>query len=444
MNLVILGGGESGVGAAILGKKKNYSVFVSDFGKISDKYKSVLINEKIEFEEAQHSLEKLKKADLIIKSPGIPESAGIIKTLKALNKEIISEIEFAGMFTNAKKICITGSNGKTTTSMLLYEILKKGGYNVGLVGNIGKSFALSVAQDQYDYYVIEISSFQIDGLKDFECDSAVILNITPDHLDRYENKFQNYIDSKFKLVKHIKRDGNLVVCADDKEIMKNISKYNSHEINIDFFSLLKEEEMKAYISKDSLVLHTNEEKLKILINDLSLKGKHNMFNSMAAAIVSNSVGVKDKAIRESLSSFSSVEHRLEFVLKIRDVEFINDSKATNVNSTWYALDCMKKPVIWIAGGTDKGNDYTEIEQLVKEKVKAIICISKEYKKFEDFFTPLGRPIHLAENMNDAVKLSYQIADKQDVVLLSPACASFDRFKNYEARGTEFKNAVKAL
>lgn len=441
--ITILGCGESGMGAALLAKNKGYEVFVSDNSPIKDEYKQPLINEGILFEENGHSTNRILASDLIVKSPGIPEKAPIIKAIREKNISIISEIEFANQYTKAKIIAITGSNGKTTTTLLTYHIMKKAGFNVGLAGNIGKSFALSVLQNSYSYYVLEISSFQLDNIIHFKPDIAIIMNITPDHLDRYNYHFQNYIDSKFLISKNQTKDDYLIYCYDDKVIQKNLQVKNIRSKLIPF-SIKEKVENGGYITNNKLNININKNNFVMTIQELALEGKHNQYNSLAAGIATFISGIRKEIIRESLSDFEEVEHRLEKVLKIRGIDFINDSKATNVNSTWYALETVKKPIIWIVGGVDKGNDYSQLEALVKEKVKAIVCLGIDNSKIIKAFEHLNIPIYDTHSMDDAVRTSYKIGLPGDVVLLSPACASFDLFQNYEDRGKKFKNAVRDL
>ncbi|MBS1651790.1 MAG: UDP-N-acetylmuramoyl-L-alanine--D-glutamate ligase [Bacteroidetes bacterium] len=443
----ILGAGESGVGSAILAKQKGFDVFVSDKGVIADKYKSVLIQNNILFEEGVHTYDKLELSGLIIKSPGIPDKSDIILKLKEKNISIISEIEFAAQYTNAKKICITGSNGKTTTTLLTYHILSKAGYNVGLAGNVGKSFAYQVATESFDYYVIELSSFQLDGMFNFKADIAILLNITPDHLDRYDYKFENYVKSKFKITQNQTKNDYLIYCADD-DVINNFMQHNKILATTLPFSIKKNIEGDgAFLNQNQITLNykpTINQPLIMTIEQLALQGKHNVYNSMAASLAARVVDIRKETIRESLSDFQNIEHRLEFVASINGVEFINDSKATNVNSTWYALESMKKPIVWICGGQDKGNDYNELFDIVKEKVKAIVCLGKDNKKIISSFSKAVETIIETDNAVDAVAVSYKLAKKGDAVLLSPACASFDLFKNYEERGLQFKAAVRSI
>ncbi len=445
--IVILGSGESGVGSAILAKQKGYDVFVSDKGSIKDKYKKPLQDNNIAFEEGQHTEYLILNATEVIKSPGIPEKAELVKKLRAKNIPVISEIEFAGRYTNAKKICITGSNGKTTTTMLTYHILKKAGYNVGLGGNVGKSFAMQVATENFDYYVLELSSFQLDDMYEFKADVAVLLNITPDHLDRYDYKFENYTKSKFRITQNQTKTDAFVYCDDD-EVMKEFMKH--HEIKaqkVPFSIKHKIEGEGAYLNEKQITLNyknQNQNPLIMTIEQLALQGKHNVYNSMAASLAARIVDVRKETIRESLQDFQNVEHRLEFVASINGIEFINDSKATNVNSAWYALESMQKPTVWICGGQDKGNDYNELLDIVKHKVKAIVCLGVENAKIIEAFKGVVDTIVETKTAADAVAASYKLAKKGDAVLLSPACASFDLFQNYEDRGMQFKGAVRSL
>jgi UDP-N-acetylmuramoylalanine--D-glutamate ligase len=443
--MVILGSGESGVGSAILAKQKGYEVFVSDKGTIKDKYKQPLNEHKINFEEGKHSEDLILNASEVVKSPGIPEKAEMVQKLKAKNIPVISEIEFAGRYTDAKKICITGSNGKTTTTLLTYHILKKAGYNVGLGGNVGKSFAYQVATEKFDYYVLELSSFQLDDMYDFKADVAVLLNITPDHLDRYDYKFENYTRSKFRITQNQTEQDAFVYCADD-EAMKAFMEH--HEIRAEKvpFSIKKKIEGNgAYLNENQLTLnYKNQNPLIMTIEQLALQGKHNVYNSMAASLAARIVDVRKETIRESLQDFQNVEHRLEFVASINGIEFINDSKATNVNSTWYALESMQKPTVWIVGGQDKGNDYNELAEIVKSRVKAIVCLGVDNEKIIKAFEGMVETIVETKTAQEAVAASYKLAKKGDAVLLSPACASFDLFQNYEDRGMQFKAAVRGL
>ncbi len=441
--LVILGGGESGVGAAILGAQKGFEVFLSDFGKIKDEYQEILNAHGFQFEELQHTEAKILKADLVIKSPGIPDTAPIIKKLMELGTPIISEIEFAGRYTKAKTICITGSNGKTTTTLLTYELLKRAGLNVGLAGNVGKSFALQVAEEEFDYYVLELSSYQLDGMFEFRADIAILLNITPDHLDRYEYKMQNYVDSKMRITQNQTSDDWFVYCADDPLIRAELDK-RTIKSKIIPFSNTEIFEHGGWLEKETLKINVNNNTFDMTIYDLALQGKHNLYNSMAAGISGSILNLRKESIRECLSDFQGVEHRLERFLRVHNIEFINDSKATNINSVWYALESMQSPVVWIVGGVDKGNDYAELMDLVKDKVKAIVCLGIDNQKIFSAFEGLGKEMVDAKSMEEAVRSAYFLAEKGDAVLLSPACASFDLFKNYEDRGQQFKEAVRNL
>ncbi len=441
--LVILGGGESGVGTAILGKQKGYEVFVSDFGKIKPNYKEVLTINGIKWEEETHTEKKILNADVVMKSPGIPDKSPIVKKLKELNIPIISEIEFAAPFTKAKTIGITGSNGKTTTTMLTYHILKSAGLNVGLAGNIGKSFAWQVAEDKYDYYVLELSSFQLDGIINYKPEIAIITNISPDHLDRYDYKYENYIASKFRITMNQTKDDFLIYDADDEAIAEWLQN-NKTNAQLIPFSLTKTFEKGAFIKDNKMEVNINEEEFIMETEYIALEGKHNMKNAMAATSVAKLLQIRKATIRESLSNFQGVEHRLEKVLKIQNVQYINDSKATNVNAAFFALDSMNVPTVWIVGGVDKGNDYSELMSLVHEKVKAIVCLGVDNKKIIDAFGNVVDMMIEVDNMNDAVKMAQRLAEKGDAVLLSPACASFDLFENYEDRGRQFKNAVQNL
>ncbi|MGN7811886.1 MULTISPECIES: UDP-N-acetylmuramoyl-L-alanine--D-glutamate ligase [Flavobacterium] len=443
MRLVVLGGGESGVGTAILGKKKGYDVFVSDFGKIKESYKEVLIINKIDWEEEQHTEDLILNADVVMKSPGIPDKSPIIKKLVAAGVKVISEIEFAKPFTEALTIGITGSNGKTTTTMLTHHLLKSAGLNVGLGGNIGKSFAWQVAENKYDAYVLELSSFQLDGIIDYRPDIAIITNISPDHLDRYEYKYENYINSKFRITMNQTESDYLIYDADDEastEWLKN----NKTKAKLIPFSLTKTFDEGASINNNKMEIKINQEEFTMETEHIALEGKHNMKNAMAASSVAKLMQIRNATIRESLSNFQGVEHRLEKVLKIQNVQYINDSKATNVNATFFALDSMNVPTVWIVGGVDKGNDYNELMPLVREKVKAIICLGIDNRKIIDAFGAVVDIMVEVNNMNDAVKTAQRLTEKGDAVLLSPACASFDLFENYEDRGKQFKQAVHNL
>lgn len=443
MRLVILGGGESGVGTAILGMKQGYDVFVSDFGKIKDSYKEVLIINEIPWEEEKHTEELILNADIVMKSPGIPDKSPIVKKLKSKGVSVISEIEFASAFTNAVCVGITGSNGKTTTTMLTYHVLKAAGLNVGLAGNVGKSFAWQVADNNYDFYVIELSSFQLDGILEFKPHIAIITNISPDHLDRYDYKYQNYIDSKFRITMNQTEDDFLIYDANDEAILEWL-KNNAVKAKLIPFSLTDEYSEGAYIKNNTMEVKINQEEFAMDTEHISLEGKHNLKNAMAASSVANILKIRKSTIRESMSNFQGVEHRLEKVLKIQNVQYINDSKATNVNSVFFALESMNTPTVWIVGGVDKGNDYHELMSLVREKVKAIICLGVDNKKIIDAFGNVVDIMIEVNSMSEAVKMAQRLSEKGDTVLLSPACASFDLFENYEDRGRQFKQAVKNL
>lgn len=443
--LVILGGGESGVGSAILGKERGFDVFLSDKGTLTHGYREQLLAEGIRFEEGVHTEREVLSADEVIKSPGIPDKVELVQKLRKKRIPVISEIEFAGRYTNAKKICITGSNGKTTTTLLTYHILKKAGYNVGLGGNVGKSFAQQVARESFDYYVLELSSFQLDGMFDFKADVSVLLNITPDHLDRYDYDFTKYTASKFRITRNQTASQHFIYNADDAVMAEYMRNHIIRATCIPFSTLKEIHGDGAFLHEKQITLkYKNQKPLNMTIEQLSLQGRHNMYNAMAASLASRIVDVRKEIIRESLQDFQNIEHRLEFVASINGIEFINDSKATNVNSTWYALESMEKPVVWICGGQDKGNNYGELLDLVKERVKAIVCLGKDNSKIIDAFRDVVETIVETDNAADAVAASYKIGKKGDVVLLSPACASFDLFKNYEDRGLQFKAAVRAL
>ncbi|MBO5828417.1 MAG: UDP-N-acetylmuramoyl-L-alanine--D-glutamate ligase [Paludibacteraceae bacterium] len=441
--LIVLGAGESGVGAAILGKEKGYNVFVSDSGKIQTRYKQELESHSIAWEEGTHTLSMFEDADLVVKSPGIPDSLPMILSFKKASIPVISEIEFAGRYSNAKMICITGSNGKTTTTMLIYHLLKCAGLKVGLAGNIGNSLARQVAQTPQEYYVIELSSFQLDGMYEFKADVAILLNITPDHLDRYEYKFQNYINSKFRIVQNMSVSDCFIYWNEDPYIRKELSERKIKAKTFPF-ALEKSEDLAAYIENELIKINTGNRTFQTPISELTLRGQHNMYNSMAAGITAVLANISDESIREAFRTFKGAEHRLERVANVKGVTYINDSKATNVNSCWYALQSMTTPVVLILGGKDKGNDYTEIEALVKEKVSALICMGVDNSKLHAFFDGKVPHIEDAGSMKEAVEAAYRLAKKGDTVLLSPCCASFDLFKSYEDRGTQFKEMVKSL
>lgn len=440
--LVVLGGGESGVGTALLGKEKGYEVFVSDKGKIKEKYKEVLIHNEIEWEDQQHTEAKILNADVVMKSPGIPDKVPMVKALLEKGIPVISEIEFASQFTDATIIAITGSNGKTTTSMLTHHLLKQE-LNVGLAGNIGDSFAKQVLEHNYDNYVLEISSFQLDGCFSFNPKIAVITNIVPDHLDRYDYKFENYIASKFRIAQNQTKDDYLIYDADDEVISEYLKKHPIQSTLLPF-SLTKTIENGAYLDNENIIITIDNNKIIMPTKNIALEGKHNIKNAMAASTVSHLLKIRKQTIRESLENFQGVEHRLEQVLKINKVQYINDSKATNVNATYFALESMDAPTVWIVGGVDKGNDYTELFSFVNEKVKAIICLGVDNEKLMQSFGNMVDVIVETQFMSEAVKIAYKIAESGDNVLLSPACASFDLFENYEDRGRQFKEAVRNL
>ncbi|PKP20413.1 MAG: UDP-N-acetylmuramoyl-L-alanine--D-glutamate ligase [Bacteroidetes bacterium HGW-Bacteroidetes-21] len=441
--IVILGAGESGTGAAILASVQGHDVFLSDAGSIKDKYKKAFVEYNISFEEGSHDTDRIFGADLIIKSPGIPEKAPIVKDIRQKGIPVISEIEFGYRYTQAKIIAITGSNGKTTTTMLTYHILKNAGLNVGLAGNVGKSFAWQVATENFDYYVIELSSFQLDDIVEFRPYISMLLNITPDHLDRYEYKFENYIRSKFRIALNQKDNDVMIFGSDDKVIMEYLNELAPPCILVPF-SHDQEQTIGGYINEKELTININNNSFIMNINELALQGRHNRYNSLAAGIAANVLDIRKDIIRESLMSFVSVEHRMEKVIKVHGIEFINDSKATNVNSTWYALESMSRPIIWIAGGVDKGNDYSELDALVKEKVKGMVFLGTDNSKLLSSFASFEKPKSEARSMKEAVKMAYKMAKPGDVILLSPACASFDLFENYEDRGIQFKKAIRDL
>jgi UDP-N-acetylmuramoylalanine--D-glutamate ligase len=441
--IVILGAGESGAGSAVLAQKHGFDVFVSDKGQIKENYRGILDNHSIKWEEGNHNESVILEADEVIKSPGIREDAPIIKKLRDKGIPVISEIEFAGRYAKGLKICITGSNGKTTVTNLIYHILKKAGLNAAMTGNVGNSFAMAVAEGSYDYYVIELSSFQLDGMYEFKADIAVLLNITPDHLDRYEYKLQNYIDSKFRVTQNQKKEDFLIYWAGDPIIKTELGRKKFEMTLLPFSDEIKEG-MTAYIENDDLIIDYQNKTNLMTIHDFALKGRHNTYNSMAAAIAGKILNIRKEVIRESLADFQGVEHRLEPVITVCGINFINDSKATNVNSTWYAIECMEDNIIWIVGGVDKGNDYSELFPVVKKKVKAIVCLGKDNRKIIEAFKDKVATIVETTSMEEAVRSSYYLAKKGETVLLSPACASFDLFKNYEDRGRQFKQAVRNL
>lgn len=441
--LVILGAGESGTGAAILAKKQGFGVFVSDRGAIADVYKDELTAEGIDFEEGMHTAAKILEAGEVIKSPGIPPTAPMVREIMAKGIPVISEIEFAGRYTDAKMICITGSNGKSTTTMLTYHILKNAGLNVGLAGNIGKSFARQVATNSFDHYVLEISSFMLDDMHRFKADIAVLLNITPDHLDRYDYKMEKYAASKFRILQNQGAGDVFVYCDDDPEILSRLE--GIPPVITYPFSIQKKLETGSWLQDDTLHIQTNPSNpFTMSLNELALQGKHNMYNSMASGIVAKVLELRNDIIRESMSSFKNIDHRLEYVARISGIDFINDSKATNVNSTWYALESVPANVVLILGGVDKGNDYHMLKDLVRSKVRAIVCLGKDNKRIHDAFEDDVDFIVNTFSAKEAAEVGYHLAKKGDTVLLSPACASFDLFKNYEDRGDQFKAAVREL
>ncbi len=441
-HIVILGAGESGVGAAILAQKMGWAVYVSDFGLIKENFKSELNDNSIKWEEGGHNLDVIFNADLVVKSPGIPDKAAVIVKIKEKGIRIVSEIEFAGFYNKAKTICITGSNGKTTTTMLTYHILKKAGIKVGLAGNVGFSFAKQVAEDNYDWFVLELSSFQLDDMQEFKADIAILTNITPDHLDRYNYVMQNYVDSKFRILQNQTQNDWFIYNYDDPIIRAEVEK-RTITAQTAPFSLKEEIKLGGFANEKQLTINIKEQ-FTMSIHDLALKGKHNTQNSLASGIASRILEIRKEVVRESLEDFVNVEHRLEFVAKVNGIEFINDSKATNVNSTWFALESMDKPTVWIVGGVDKGNDYAELMDLVRDKVKAIICLGVDNKKLMETFSGVIPTIVEARSAMEAVAYGYRLAKKDESVLLSPACASFDLFENYEDRGNQFKDAVRAL
>ena len=440
--IVVLGAAESGAGAAVLAKVKGFDVFVSDMGSIRDNYKKLLDDHQIEWEEGQHTEERILAADEVIKSPGIPDTAPMIKKVKERNIPIISEIEFAGRYTNSKMICITGSNGKTTTTSLIYHIFKDAGYDVGLAGNIGRSLALQVAEEPHEYYVIELSSFQLDNMYDFRANVAVLLNITPDHLDRYDFKMQNYVDAKMRITQNQTSDDAFIYWNDDPIIQRELEKYDIKAVKLPF-SELKEKGSIGYIEEGQYKIEYPTP-FNMEQEELSLTGKHNIYNSLAAGIASKVSGIKNEVIRKSLSDFPGVEHRLEKVTTVRGVQYINDSKATNVDACWYALESMKTPTILIIGGKDKGNDYEPIKDLVRQKCAGLVYLGADNKKLHDNFDALGIPVRDTHSMKECVEACYEMAEPGMTVLLSPCCASFDLFKNMEDRGEQFKTLVRNL
>jgi len=441
--IVILGAGESGTGAAILARKAGYDVLISDAGMIKPGYKQTLIDLGFDFEEGGHTESAILDAKTVVKSPGIPDKAPLIKLLHEKGIPVVSELEFAGRYSRAKHICITGSNGKTTTTLMTYHILKSAGLNVGLAGNIGQSFARQVAEQDFDYYVLEVSSFQLDGMYDFRADIAVLMNITPDHLDRYDYNFQNYVDSKFRVIRNMGPEDHFIFCGDDPVIRGELAKRKiiPQQLPFGFDQVYNPG---AWVEGDELKIVINNNPFNMSIFDLSMQGKHNAYNSMASGIASRVLDIRKEAIRECLTDFQGVEHRLESVIKVHGIEFINDSKATNVNSTWYALESMKGKVVWIVGGVDKGNDYSILHSLARDKVKSIVCLGKDNSKIHESFDNLIDTVVDADNMEEAVRTAYYLAEEGNIVLLSPCCASFDLFENYEDRGRQFKNAVRNL
>ena len=441
--IVVLGGGESGSGAAVLAKLKGFDVWLSDMGAIKDKYKQLLDSYGVQWEEKTHTEEKILAADEVIKSPGIPDKAPIMQKIARLNIPVISEIEFAGRYTDAKMVCITGSNGKTTTTLLTYHILQSAGLNVALAANVGKSLELQVATEHHDVYVIELSSFQLDNMYEFKANVAVIMNITPDHLDRYDYKMENYVAAKFRITQNQTKEDSFIFWEDDPIIAAQLKNLKT-EAKLLPFSEFNHEDAVAYTANNRMVIDCNGEKWDIDRDSLSLKGLHNLYNSMAAALSASILDIKKETIRKALADFQAVEHRLEYVATINGVKYVNDSKATNVNSCWYALESVNQPTVLILGGKDKGNDYTEIEKFVKEKVKAIVCLGVDNTKLHAFFDDKVPTVVDAGSMQEAVDKCAALASEGDVVLLSPCCASFDLFKSYEDRGTQFKECVKKM
>lgn len=456
-SIVILGGGESGTGAAVLAKTKGMSVFLSDHGEIKQKYKNVLSQFEIQYEEGKHSENLISGADEVIKSPGISDDTGVLKLIRDKGISVVSEIEFAARYTDAYKICITGSNGKTTTSLLTYHILKNAGLSVGVAGNVGESFAMDVAFNQFDFYVLEISSFQLDGMFDFKAEAAVLMNITPDHLDRYNNSFQNYVDSKFRIMQNQTSNDSLIYCMDDEVINNEVEKRVVHSKKYPFSTKQIAPGEGAYLAypyntlpgisgkqENELIINVKQKPINMTLESLALQGRHNVYNSMAAGIVARILDIRKENIKESLSDFQNIEHRLEYVATIHGIDFINDSKATNVNSAWYALETVNKPIIWIVGGIDKGNDYSILKPLVRSKVKGIICLGNDIAKIHSAFADIVENIINTNSIKEAVSASYYLGNQGDTVLLSPACASFDLFENYEDRGNQFKMSINEL
>ena len=441
--VVVLGGGESGVGSAVLAKVKGFDVFLSDMGKLSGKYVAMLEEWNIPYEQGRHSEELILNADEVIKSPGIPETAPMVQKIMEKGIGVISEIEFAGRYDSAKKVCITGSNGKTTTTSLIYHLLQQAGLNVGLGGNIGKSYAYQVATEQHDIYVLELSSFQLDNVYDFKADIAIITNITPDHLDRYNYNMENYVKSKFRITRNMSSEDCFIFCSDDEITVNHLNQIVVKAQKLPF-TQKGEVAQGGFVKEDKMIVRYKEQECDMYLQELALGGKHNIYNSMAAAIAAKAMDIDNAVIRNGLATFQAVEHRLEKVLSIRDVLYINDSKATNVDAAWYALECQTRPVIWIVGGTDKGNDYSSLLELAREKVKAIICMGVDNAKIHAAFEGVVPHMCDVTSAQDAVKMADSLASAGDVVLLSPCCASFDLFKNYEDRGRQFKEAVRNL
>ena len=441
--VVVLGGGESGVGSAVLAKVKGFDVFLSDMGNISEKYTAMLNEWDIPFEQGGHTEDLILNADEVIKSPGIPSTAAMVRKIEEKGINVISEIEFAGRYDSAKKVCITGSNGKTTTTSLIYHLLRQAGLNVGLGGNIGQSYAYQVATEKFDIYVLELSSFQLDNVYDFKADIAIITNITPDHLDRYGYNMENYVKSKFRITRNMSDDDCFIFCSDDEITINHLNKIVIKAQQLPF-TQKTEVPQGAFVKDNKIVVRYQEDETDLYLQELALGGKHNIYNSMAAALAAKAMDIADSTIREGLATFQAVEHRLENVLSIKDVLYINDSKATNVDAAWYALECQTRPVVWIVGGTDKGNDYSSLVPLAQEKVKAIICMGLDNTKIHEAFEKVVPQMYDVTSAKDAVQTAHDIATAGDVVLLSPCCASFDLFKNYEDRGRQFKDAVRNL
>ncbi|MCF8225711.1 MAG: UDP-N-acetylmuramoyl-L-alanine--D-glutamate ligase [Bacteroidales bacterium] len=442
--IVILGAGESGTGSAVLAKQQGFDVFVTDSGKINPKYKDILNEHQILYEANGHTERQIINADEVIKSPGIPESAPIMKSIRKREIHVISEIEFAGRYTSAKKICVTGSNGKTTTTSLIHHMLRKAGLNVGIAGNVGRSFAMQVAEENYDYYVLELSSFQLDGMYEFKADIAILLNITADHMDRYDYNMQHYVDSKFRITQNLTEEDYFVFCSDDEITIKELEKIVSRAVQLPYAYEKKPDDVAWVDKKEKMHIEFDDVDFSMSVHELALKGKHNTYNSMAAGIAGNVLKIRNEVVREALMDFQGIEHRLEKLNMIHGINFINDSKATNVNSSWYALESIRGDIIWIAGGVDKGNNYSELENLVRGKVKAIVCLGKDNRRLFEAFEDKVETMVESGSMMEAVKSAYYLASKGDTVLLSPACASFDLFENFEDRGRQFKAAVREL